>query len=64
MDEHDCRIFSLGDIRILDNMRLNTTDLSKNIGNYIPLSIDLSREVFPEKYKVIFYAGEVKIGNE
>jgi hypothetical protein len=54
---------SLGDIRILDNMRLNTTDLSKNIGNYIPLSIDLSREVFPEKYKVIFYAGEVKIGN-
>jgi hypothetical protein len=54
---------SLGDIRILDNMRLNTTDLSKNIGNYIPLSIDLSREVFPEKYKVIFYAGEVIKGN-
>jgi hypothetical protein len=54
---------SLGDIRILDNMRLNSTDLSKNIGNYIPLSIDLSREVFPEKYKVIFYAGEVKTGN-
>ena len=54
---------SLGDIRILDIIRLNTTDLSKNIGNYIPLSIDLSREVFPENYKVIFYAGEVKIGN-
>jgi hypothetical protein len=53
---------SLGDIRILDNERINSTDLSKNIGNYIPLSIDLSREVFPEKYKVIFYAGEVKRG--
>ena len=53
---------SLGDIRILENKRINTTDLSKNIGNYIPLSIDLSREVFPEKYKVIFYAGEVKRG--
>jgi hypothetical protein len=53
---------SLGDIRILENKRINSADLSKNIGNYIPLSIDLSREVFPEKYKVIFYAGEVKRG--
>ena len=50
---------SLGDIRIIDNKRLDSTDLSKNIGNYIPLSIDLSREIFPEKYKVIFYAGEI-----
>jgi hypothetical protein len=54
---------SLGDVRILDNKRLNGTDLSKNIGNYIPFSIDLSREIFPEKYKVIFYAGEIKSGN-
>ena len=51
---------SLGDIRIIDNKRLDSTDLSKNIGNYIPLSIDLSREIYPEKYKVIFYAGEIK----
>jgi uncharacterized membrane protein len=53
---------SLGDFRILENKRINSTDLSKNIGNYIPLSIDLSREVFPENYKVIFNAGEVKRG--
>ena len=51
---------SLGDIRIIDNKRLDSTGLSNNIGNYIPLSIDLSREIYPEKYKVIFYAGEIK----
>jgi hypothetical protein len=54
---------SLGDIRILENKKLNSTDLSKNMGNYIPLSLDLSRVIFPEKYKVIFYAGEIKKDN-
>jgi hypothetical protein len=51
---------SLGDTRILENKKLNSTDLSKNIGNYVPLSVDLSRVIFPEKYKVIFYALEIK----
>ena len=51
---------SLGDIRILDSLKLNNTDLSQRIGNYVPLSLDLSYVIFPEKYKVIFYAGEIK----
>ena len=51
---------SLGDVRILENRKLNDTDLAKNIGNYIPVSLDLRRIISPEKYKVIFYAGEIK----
>lgn len=51
---------SLGDIRILDSMKLNNTDLSQSIVNYVPLSLDLSHIIFPEKYKVIFYAGEIR----
>jgi uncharacterized membrane protein YuzA (DUF378 family) len=51
---------SLGDIRILNNMKLNNTDLSNSTGNYVPLALDLRSIIFPEKYKIIFYAGEIK----
>jgi hypothetical protein len=51
---------SLGDVRILDSIKLNNTELSKSMGNYVPLSLDLRYMIFPEKYKVIFYAGEIK----
>jgi len=48
---------SLGDARILD-IQYPYTGFFEEMGKYVLLSLDLDVMVFPEKYKVIFYAGE------
>jgi hypothetical protein len=48
---------SLGDARVL-NIQYPYTGFSEEMGNYVLLSLDLDDIVFPDKYKVIFYAGE------
>jgi hypothetical protein len=48
---------SLGDARVL-NIQYPYTGFSEEMGNYVLLTLDLDDIVFPDKYKVIFYAGE------
>jgi hypothetical protein len=50
---------SLGDARVL-NLQYNypITSFSEEMGKYVLLSLDLDEMIFPDKYKVIFYAGE------
>ena len=48
---------SLGDQRVL-NIQYPYIRFFQEMGNYVLLSLDLKDMIFPDKYKVIFYAGE------
>ncbi len=45
-----------GKALILDNQTIPYTTFSKRDSNYVKLSANLSTMLFPEKYKVVFYA--------
>ena len=47
----------------LDNQTISYTNFSKRDSNYVRLSADLGAMLFPEKYKVVFYAEAKREGN-
>jgi hypothetical protein len=50
---------SLGDMRIL-NTKNSSGNFFESMGNFVLLSLDLHDIIFPERYKLIFYAGQIK----